>query len=170
VYMRSSLVLLAVLAACSDSSGPHQIPALTTQLSASVVRMNGQLGVALNASNPTDTALYLSFTEPPVYAEIKLDGQWNAGGGDGFVGQVQIDTLSLASGAAATLGTVNVTFYPPSGQSRQAPDTQTDNQSFTIAAGTYSIRACYFPWGSVTPPGGIAHAQCGNGLSFTLTS
>src|SRR5579863_5707052 len=109
--MRASLVLLVTLAACSDSNGPRQIPVLTTQLSSSAVSVNGVLTVALMASNPTDTTLHLSFGG--VDAEIKVQGQWRAGSiglSDGFVGSPGYDTLSLASGAAATLGYVNVNF------------------------------------------------------------
>lgn len=159
--MRASLLLLASLVACSDSSGPHHIPVLTTQLSASVDSVKGVLQVTLRASNPTDTTLHLSWAG--VLAEIKLQGQWNAGTGldDGFVGASSVDTLSLMPGAGAPLGTVSVTFSPQAFVLNQ--------ESFTLSPGTYSVRACYFPWAPVSGAGGVSSAACGNTVKLTLT-
>ena len=159
--MRTSLVLLAALAACSDTSGPRQIPALTTQLSSSVESVTGTLQVTLHASNPTDTTLHLSWSG--VVAEIKLQGQWNIGSNfnDGFGGGA-VDTLSLTSGAGAPLGTVSVTFSPPAFVVSQ-------EESFTLSPGTYSVRACYYPWTPASGPGSVSPAVCGNTVTLTLT-
>jgi hypothetical protein len=169
--MRTSLVLLAALAACSDSNGPRQIPALLTQVSTYSVPMYRQLAVTLTASNPTDTTLHVAF-EPGTFAEIKLDGKWSPGPSpsDGFVGQVQVDTLSLDPGAASTLGVAYVTFYPPGGQPSGVPTVYPSTQAFPMSPGTYSIRACYYPWRLASPQGGVSQAQCGNALTFALTS
>jgi len=165
--MRGSLVLLAALMACSDSSGPPHAPVLTTQLSATVDSINGVLVVTLIVSNPTDTTERIAYWgPPPVYAEIKLDGQWRNGfGGDGFVG---LRTLVLPSGADSTLGVVNVLFTPPAQQSL-APAALLDNESFAIPPGTYGVRACYDPAGSGSGGGSVVQLVCGNGVSFTLT-
>lgn len=165
--MRASLILLAALAACSDSSGPHQVPVLTTQLSATVDSINGRLEVTLNASNPTDTTLHLSFTLPSVYAAIKVGGQWTYG--SGFAAFTSTDTLSLTSGATATLGTVNVIFLPPAGHLSVAPAILPNDEYFTLSPGTYSVRACYDPIAPGTQAGSISQAACGNGVSLTLT-
>lgn len=172
VYMRSSLILLAMLAACSDSSGPHHVPVLTTQLSASVDTINGgALAVTLNATNPTDTTLHLTFSVPAVAAQIKISGQWTPDSSvDGFV-SIQSDTMSLAAGATAGLGTVYVTFLPPSDHLSVAPAGPPDDQQFRIVPGTYSVRACYFPitgGGEVVTPANSGD-NCGNGQTFTLT-
>lgn len=160
--LAAGLLLTATGIGCSDSSGPHQIPVLTTQLSASVESVTGTLQVTLHASNPTDTTLHLSWSG--VVAEIKLQGQWNIGSGlnDGFVGSPGVDTLSLISGAGAPLGTVNVTFSPPAFVLSQ-------EEAFTLSPGTYSVRACYYPWQAVSGPGGVAQAACGNTVQLTLT-
>ncbi len=59
--MRGSLVLLAALMACSDSSGPPHAPLLTTQLSATSASIGGGVLVTLLASNPTDTSVRLAY-------------------------------------------------------------------------------------------------------------
>lgn len=153
--MRPSLLLLVALVACSSSSGPRQVPVLTTQLSSSVESVSGGvLTVTLTASNPTDTALHLSFT-PGVIAEVKAAGQWEGGGvglGDGFT---NFDTLSLASGAVATLGSDSVTFAP-------SPSIE----YFSLSPGTYDVRACYYPSAAGNR---IVEPVCGNGVALTLT-
>jgi len=166
--MRGSLVLLAALIACSDSSGPPHVPVFTTQLSATVDSINGVLVVTLNASNPTDTTERIAYTAPSVYAEIKLGGQWR----DGFIGGgfVATDTLVLTSGAAGTLGAVNVLFTTPAAQLSLAPAILTDNESFAIAPGTYDVRACFVPSGPPGAQGGsVVQGVCGDGVPFTLT-
>jgi hypothetical protein len=158
--MRGSLVLLAALMACSDSSGPPHAPVLTTQLSSAVDSINGVLVVTLNASNPTDTTERIVYLAPSVYAEVRLDGEWRAGFGP--AGFVRTDTLVLTSGADTTLGVVDVLFTPYAVQSSLAPADLIGNESFAIPPGMYDVRACFTPSG----PGAAA---CGNGLPFTLT-
>src|SRR5579862_2991695 len=113
--MRCSLVLLVVLAACSDASGPRQVPVLTTQISSSVDSINGpELVVTLTASNPTDTTLQLFFTEPAVALDIKIGGQWLLGHSLTSGGE-PAGSLSLTAGAAAPVGTVGAIFLPQAG-------------------------------------------------------
>ncbi|HTD58997.1 MAG TPA: hypothetical protein VK679_00025 [Gemmatimonadaceae bacterium] len=166
--MRGSLILLAALMACSDSSGPPHAPVLTTQLSSTAVGINGVLAVTLSASNPTDTTEQIAYTTPePVYAEIKLGGQWRSGFVAGGFGG--IDTLVLPSGADTALGVVSVLFTPPAQQSL-APAALSDNESFAIAPGMYDVRACFTPPGPTGAQGGsVVQGTCGNGVSFDLT-
>ncbi len=152
--MRPSLLLLVALVACSSSSGPRQIPVLTTRLSSSVESVSGVLTVTLTASNPTDTALSLSFT-PGVIAEVKVTGRWEGGSVSLIDGFTNFDTLSVASGAAATLGSDSVTFVP-------SPSIE----YFSLSPGTYDVRACYYP--SAAGDGTVVPV-CGNGVALTLT-
>jgi len=166
--MRASLALLAaLLGACSDSSGPPRVPVLTTQLSATADSINGVLSVTLNASNPTDTTVRLAYLVPTVFAEIKFGGQWRAGFSN--AGSVATDTLVLTPGASAPVGVVYVLFTPPASQSSAEPAVLITNESFAIAPGMYSIRACVIPPQAGVQGGTVVDGVCGNGLSFTLT-
>lgn len=169
--MRASLVLLAALAACSDSSGPRHVPELTTQLASSVATVDGPvLAVTLNATNPTDTTIQLSFSLPAVLVQIKVGGAWQSGGGpfsDGF-GSGRDTTVSLIGGAWGPLGTAYLAFLPPSNQQSAAPALFPNTEQFTLSPGVYSVRACYYPDTSSSQGGSIVHAQCGNSVSLTL--
>jgi hypothetical protein len=146
------------------------VPALTTQLSATADSINGVLSVTLNASNPTDTTVRVRYDANSVFAEVKLGGQWVAGSynpGDGFGSGT--DSLVLTPGAAATVGVVNVLFTPTRAQTNLTPSAIVDIESFAIAPGLYSVRACYFPVQPTGPVGGIQQSVCANGVSFTLT-
>ena len=157
--MRASLALLLALAvgACSDSNGPHQLPVLTTQLS----NAGGAMVVTLNASNPTDTTVRMSYYSQTVYAQIKIGGQWRSGS---MVGSftTQTDSVVLTSGANAPVGAVSVYFSAPAFETGET-------EYFTIAPGTYSVRACVDPWTVTSPAGGVVQGVCGNGVRFTYT-
>ena len=158
--MRGSLVLLAVLAACSDSSGPHQVPVLTTQLSTTSASIGGGVLVTLVASNPTDTTVRLGY-ETLGYAEFKLVGQANWQGG--FEGAfIAVDDQVLAPGDTATLAEVGVAFNVPTTNSELAPAVTPSQEYITLEPGSYSVRAC------VDVPSTGAYI-CGNGTPFTLT-
>jgi hypothetical protein len=158
--MRASLVLLAALVACSDASGPRQIPVLTTQLSSSAESVSGVLTVTLTASNPTDTTLHLAFTAPAVTVEIQVEGQWQGAGPLLSGGFLNLDTLSLVSGAVAPLGSVNVEF---------SSSTQPSAESFSLSPGTYAVRACYYPATGAVTGHAILLPVCGNSVALTLT-
>jgi hypothetical protein len=158
--MRGSLVLLAALMACSDSSGPHQVPVLTTQLSTTSASIGGGVLVTLLASNPTDTTVRLAY-ETLAYAEFKLVGHanWQGGFAGGFTG---VDDQVLAPGDTATLGEVGVGFYVPTANSESARAVTPTQEYITLEPGSYSVRAC------VDVPSSGAYI-CGNGTPFTLT-
>jgi hypothetical protein len=153
--MRGSLVLLAVLAACSDASASHEFPTLRTQLSATVVSdSSGVLGVSLRASNPTDTTMQLALQTPVLHAQVKIGGQWR--GALSAPGLGGVDALNLMPGAVDTIGPDLVGFSPSAGQHNYV------NESFSLAPGTYSVRGCFYPYD-------VAEAVCGNSVTFTLT-
>lgn len=137
--MRTSLVLLVVLAACSDASSPRQLPVLTTRLSSSVVSVSEpDIIVTLLASNPTDTTLHLTFDTPTVSAEIKLQGQWTGGGTPGIS---NLDTLSVGPGAVDSVGSA-------------------DLRVLLLSAGNYDVRACYDP---------LSGPSCASSVTLTVT-
>jgi hypothetical protein len=165
--MRGSLVLLAALMACSDSSGPRFLPLLSTQISPSTDSINGALAVTMNAFNPTDTTERLYFLVQSVFAEVKVGANWSgdsarSGFGSGYADE---DSVVLAAGASATVGTVNVLLSAFTGS---APALE---EAFALSPGAYSVRACIDPLpGPTLPQGGyVTQHVCANGASFTLT-
>lgn len=158
--MRTSLVLLALLAACSDASAPRQVPVLTTELSSSVSSVQGLVTVTLKASNPTDTTLHLSFTTPPISLMIHFsNGDAPAGGGP-RQGYAELETLSLAPHAAAALGLVTMSFVPSS---------QRDVEYWPISTGSYVIQACYYPSSVPLVGHDLLMPVCGSSVPLTLT-